>query len=35
MAIENNDVIGQLLQEVFTERDGLKHLLELLFNCLP
>jgi len=32
MAIENNDIIGQLLQEVFTERDGLKHLLEMLLN---
>ena len=32
MAIENNDIIGQLLQEVFTERDGLKHLLEMLLG---
>lgn len=32
MAIENNDIIGQLLQEVFTERDGLKHLLEMLLD---
>jgi len=32
MAVENNDIIGQLLQEVFTERDGLKHLLELLLE---
>jgi putative transposase len=32
MASGNNDIIGQLLQEVFTERDGLKHLLEILLN---
>jgi len=32
MAIENDDIIGQLLQEVFKERDGLKNLLEMLLN---
>lgn len=32
MAIGNNDIIGRLLQEVFTERDGLKLMLEMLVN---
>ena len=32
MARDNHDVIGQLLQEVFTDRDGLKRLLETLIN---
>jgi transposase-like protein len=32
MAKDNNDIIGQLLQEVFTDRDGLKRMLELLVN---
>ena len=32
MAMENNDIIGQLLQEVFTERDGLKLMLEMLLD---
>ena len=32
MAKDNNDIIGQLLQEVFTERDGLKHFLEEVIN---
>ena len=29
---DNNDVIGQLLQEVFTDRDSLKRVLEILVN---
>ena len=32
MAKDNNDIIGQLLQEVFTDRDGLKQMLEILVN---
>jgi len=32
MAKDNNDIIGQLLQEVFIERDGLKHFLEEVIN---
>jgi transposase-like protein len=32
MAEGNGDVVGQLLQEVFAERDGLKRLLEVLVN---
>jgi len=32
MAKGNDDIIGQLLQEVFTERDGLKHFLEGVIN---
>ena len=32
MAKDNSDIIGQLLQEVFTDRDGLKRILETLVN---
>ena len=32
MARGKGDIIGQLLQEVFHQRDGLKHLLEALLN---
>ena len=32
MAKDNSDIIGQLLQEVFTDRDGLKQVLEALVN---
>lgn len=32
MAMDNSDIIGQLLQEVFTGRDGLKQVLEALVN---
>jgi len=32
MAKDNNDIIGQLLQEVFTQRDGMKHFLEEVIN---
>jgi putative transposase len=33
MAELNGDVIGQLVQEVFTDRDGLKRLLEILLHA--
>ena len=33
MAELNGDVIGQLVQEVFTDRDGLKRLLEILLDA--
>ena len=32
MAKDKNDVIGRLLQEVFVDKNGLKHLLEALVN---
>lgn len=32
MAKSNSDIIGQLLQEVFADRDGLKQVLEVLVN---
>ncbi len=33
MAELNGDVIGQLVQEVFADRDGLKRLLEILLHA--
>ena len=32
MAKDKNDVIGQLLQEVFSNKDGMKRFLEVVVN---
>ena len=32
MAENKNDVVGRLLQEIFVNKNGLKHLLETLVN---